>query len=568
MGRFSKSSFAKEFTPKSWSCLTRQYSWLFFKNDMIAGVTVGLVALPLAMAFAIAAGLSPDKGLTTAIVAGFLISLIGGSRCQIGGPTGAFVVIIYDIIQRNGYDGLVIVTLMAGVILLISAFARIGTLIKYVPYPLITGFTAGIAVLIFSSQIKDFFGLKITHMPASFISMWATLFHSFSSLNLPTFGIGAGTLIIILVIRRFFPILPWGITSVAIATVVVWIFKLPVETIADRFGQIKLALEFPDFQHMSKSLNNWHALIPDAITVAFLAGIESLLSAIVADGMTGNKHRSNCELMAQGIANMSSVLVGGIPATGAIARTATNIKTGAKTPLAGMIHSLTLLLIVLAFAPLVSQMPLASLSAMLIVIAWNMSEMHHFRHLFKAPTRDVLVLLTTFLLTVLVDLTAAVEIGMILSVFLFMKRIKDSSGITSLTTLEKEASSVKEEEEYHLPLMERKDLPSSIELYEITGPFFFGIADSLKNILSGIAFRPKVFILRMRKVPIIDASGMHALEEFYYQCKREGTLLFLAGVQSFVFKKLKRFGIIDLIGEKQIFSHTKEAINYASKILE
>ena len=566
MKHHSTPSFLKEFIPKSWTYLSRGYSWLFFKNDLIAGVTVGLVALPLAMAFAIAAGLSPDKGLTTAIIAGFLISLLGGSRFQIGGPTGAFVIIIYDIIQRNGYNGLVIVTLIAGVILLIAAFARIGTLIKYVPYPLITGFTTGIAVLIFSSQIKDFLGLKIAHMPADFISMWSTLFHNLSSFDLSTLGVGCGTLAIILIIRRFCPVLPWGITSVALATFAVWILKLPVETIANRFGQIKLSFEFPDFQHMSKSLENWRTLIPDAVTVAFLAGIESLLSAIVADGMTGSKHRSNCELMAQGIANMGSVLVGGIPATGAIARTATNIKTGAKTPLAGMIHALTLLVIVLAFAPLVSQMPLASLSAMLLVIAWNMSEMQHFKHLFRAPKRDVVVLLSTFLLTVLVDLTAAVEIGMILSVFLFMKRIKDSAGITSLTTLEKIESLKAEEEEYHLPLLEKNALPPGIEVYEITGPFFFGIADSLKNILSDIAFRPKVFILRMRKVPMIDASGMHALEEFYYECKREGALLFLSGVNSFVFKKLKKFGIIDLVGEKHLFSHTTDAINHASKL--
>lgn len=567
MKRHSAFSFFKDFIPKSWDYLACRYSWLFFKSDLIAGVTVGLVALPLAMAFAIAAGLPPDKGLITAIVAGFLISLLGGSRFQIGGPTGAFVIIIYNIIQRNGYNGLVIVTLMAGVILLISAFARVGTLIKYVPYPLITGFTTGIAVLIFSSQIKDFFGLKITNMPADFISMWQTLLHAFPSFDFSTLAVGAGTLLIILIIRRFCPILPWGITSVALATLAVWGLKLPVETIADRFGQIKLSFEFPDFQHMSKSLENWRTLIPDAVTVAFLAGIESLLSAIVADGMTGGKHKSNCELMAQGIANMSSVLVGGIPATGAIARTATNIKTGAKTPLAGVIHSVTLLVIVLAFAPLVSKMPLASLSAMLLVIAWNMSEMQHFKHLFRAPKRDVVVLLSTFLLTVLVDLTAAVEIGMILSVFLFMKRMKDSAGITSLTTLEKPIIKKEEDEEYHLPLLEKNALPAGVEVYEITGPFFFGIADSLKNILSTIAFRPKVFILRMRKVPMIDASGMHALEEFYYQCKQEGTLLFLSGVNNFVLKKLKRFGIIDLLGEKHLFSRTKDAINYASNLL-
>jgi SulP family sulfate permease len=564
--RSSLKSFLKEFLPASFSCLQHHYTKSLFKHDLIAGVTVGLVALPLAMAFSIAAGLTPQQGLITAIVAGFLISLLGGSRFQIGGPTGAFVVIIYDIIERTGYEGLVLVTLMASVILLISAFTRIGSLIKYIPYPLITGFTTGIALLIFSSQIKDFLGLHIPHMPANFLSMWSTIFHFLPSFNPATLGVGCGTLALILLIRRFLPILPWGITSVAIATLLVKILHLPVETIADRFGQITLSLSFPNFKGMAFSLENWHLLIPDAITVAFLAGIESLLSAIVADGMTGSNHKTNCELMAQGIANMGAILVGGIPATGAIARTATNIKTGAKTPLAGMIHAITLLLIVLFLAPLVSQMPLASLSAMLIMISWNMSEMHRFKHLFKAPKRDITVLLATFLLTVLVDLTAAVEIGMILSVFLFMQRVKESTGITSLVALE--ASKTLKEEEYHFPSIEKKDLPHGLELYEITGPFFFGIADSLKNILSQITFKPKVFILRMRKVPLIDASGMHALEEFYDQCKREHTLLLLSGVQPFVFKKLKKFGIIHLIGEQHVFAHTQEALAYASKLLE
>lgn len=561
------SAFFKEFIPKSWTCLSKKYTWLSFKHDLIAGITVGLVALPLTMAFSIAAGLSPSRGLLTGIIAGFLISLLGGSRFQVGGPTGAFVVIIYDIVLRTGYEGLVITTLMAGIILLIAAFTRIGSLIKYIPYPLITGFTTGIAILIFSSQIKDFFGFSVSKMPGDFISMWVTLLHAIPSFNLYSFSVALGTLVLIILIRRFYPVLPWGITSIALSTLCVWLFGLPVDTIADRFGQIRLSLEFPDFSRMSIALAAWRTYIPDAVTIAFLAGIESLLSAIVADSMTGTKHRSNCELMGQGVANIASVLLGGIPATGAIARTATNIKTGAKTPLAGMIHAVILLVIVLLFSPLVSRIPLPALAGMLMMIAWNMSEVQHFKHLFRAPMRDVIVLLSTFLLTVLVDLTAAVEIGMILSIFLFMHRMKETSKVTSLLSLEASVSE-ETEESYQLSAIEKHKIPHGVEVYEITGPFFFGIADSLQAVLRNISFPPKIFILRMRKVPIIDATAMHALEEFYHQCKKEGTLLFLSGANPSVLKKLKEFGVVDLVEKKHIFSHVSQAIDYAAKLLE
>ena len=362
-------SFWTEFTPKSWAYFKGNYTLSLFKSDLFAGVTVGIIALPLAMAFAIAAGLSPEKGLITAIIAGFLISLLGGSRLQIGGPTGAFVVIIYDIVQRNGYDGLVVVTLLAGIILLIAAFSRVGALIKYIPYPLITGFTTGIAVLIFSSQIKDFFGLQVDNLPANFLQKWGALFSAFGSIDLLTVSLSSGTLLLIILIRRFRPKLPWGIISVVFATVISWGLNLPVDTIASRFGEIERTIPLPTFHGVSLSLANLRALIPDALVIAFLAGIESLLSAVVADGMAGTRHKSNCELMAQGIANIGSVLFGGIPATGAIARTVANIKTGGKTPIAGMIHSITILIIILAFAPVVSKIPLASLSAVLIMVA-------------------------------------------------------------------------------------------------------------------------------------------------------------------------------------------------------
>lgn len=558
------SSFCKEFTPKFWICLRNKYTFSLFLNDLIAGLTVGIVALPLAMVFAIASGLSPISGLYTAIVAGFLVSLLGGSYSQIGGPTGAFVVVIYDVVQTYGYDGLVLATLFAGVILLIFAFSRLGTLIKYIPYPLTVGFTSGISVIIFSSQIKDFFGLQINHLPANFIPKCIAIFSAFATWHPTTFAVAFGTLLLIISIRRFFPILPWGITSIAIAGLLTWVLKLPVETVATRFGEIPRSLptfSFPDF---SIFFAEWNNLISAAFTIAFLAGIESLLSAVVADGMTGRRHKSNCELMAQGIANIGSVLFGGIPATGAIARTATSIKTGAKTPFAGIIHSLTLLLIILAFAPLVSQIPLASLSAVLVMVAWNMSEVHHFRHLFKAPPCDIAILLTTFFLTVFVDLVVAVGVGMVLSAFLFIKRVGDVSEIVPLYFTKEEEI---ESEELNQESIELKSIPPSVDMYEITGPFFFGLADSLKDVLSNLKFPSKVFILRMRKVPVIDASGMHALRDFFYRCKRDNTTLILSGVNKNVLKSLQKFGLTDLLQEDSIFSNIEQALKKAAVVV-
>jgi len=549
-------SFWQEFLPKSWKFL-KKYNFSFFKSDLIAGITVGVVALPLAMAFGIASGVTPERGIYTAIIAGFLISLLGGSRLQIGGPTGAFVVIIYDVVQRMGYDGLILVTFIAGLILLIAALCRIGSWIKFIPYPLITGFTTGIALIIFSSQVKDFLGLHIDTLPASFIPKWGAIFSAMPTFDPATFLVALGTLSLILIVRKFFPILPWGITAVVVATAVTAGFHIPIETIYSRFGEISRAPPIPSWPDFSQ-ISNWRSLIPDAITIAFLAGIESLLSAIVADGMAGTRHKSNCELMAQGFANIGSVIFGGIPATGAIARTATNVKTGAKTPVAGMIHAITLLLILLLFAPLVSKIPLAALSAVLMMVAWNMSELHHFRHLFKAPPGDVAILLITFALTVLVDLTVAVEIGMVLAAFLFMKRMGDISGVVSNAFIEKH------EPEEHLGL----HLPSipKVEIYEITGPYFFGIADSLIDVLRNLELPPKVFILRMRKVPIIDATGMHALEDFYDTCRRQGTTLLLSEVKPSLLKSLRKFDMIKKIGEKNIFFHFREALESASKI--
>jgi SulP family sulfate permease len=561
-----KKSRISPFIPKSWDLLFHHYKWHYFKSDLFAGITVGLIALPLALAFAIASGVPPEKGLYTAVIAGFLISLLGGSRYQIGGPTGAFVVIIYSVMQRHGYDGLVFVTLLAGVILLIASICKLGDWIKFIPYPLVTGFTTGIAFIIFSSQVKDFLGLEIAQVPADFIDKWRAIITSIHTIHWPALCISAGTLLVILVIRKFFPILPWGITSVALATAVTWTFEIPVETIYTKFGELSKTFPTPSLFGFSIHSDQWASYMADAFTIAFLAGIESLLSAIVADGMAGTKHKSNCELMAQGIANIASVSLGGIPATGAIARTAANVKSGAKTPLAGMIHSVTLLLILIFFSPIVKEVSLASLAAVLMMIAWNMSEIGHFRRLFKAPLGDVGVLLTTFFLTVLADLTVAVGVGMVLASFLFMKRVGDISKVVSLIDLQK-AEAI-EEEVYDIDAIDRKSVPSQVEVYEIAGPFFFGVADSLKTVLVNIERTPKVFILRMRKVPAIDASGMHALREFFFKCQKQGVLLLLSGVSPSLKHNLQKFGIVQDLGKDHIFSHIDHALAFATRILE
>lgn len=411
-----------EFIPKSYHYLRNGYRFSTFKKDLLAGLTVGIIALPLSMAFAIASGVSPERGLYTAIVAGFLISLLGGSRVQIGGPTGAFVVIVYGIIQRTGYEGLCISTLIAAAILILLGALRVGSWIKYVPNPLITGFTTGIAVIIFSTQIKDFFGLSMGTPPADFVEKWAAYFKALPTFNPLTLSLAAGTLGVIVLIRRFAPQLPWGISAIVLATAICMLFQLPVETIQSRFGEIPRSLPIPSLPCLVIPAGKFKEIFIDGITIAFLGAIESLLSAVIGDRMISGRHRSNCELIAQGIANFGSVVFGGIPATGAIARTSANVKTGAQTPMAGMIHALVLFLILFCFAPIVSQIPLAALSAVLIMVAWNMSEMALFTRLLKGPQGDRLILLTAFLLTVFVDITVAISVGMILVGILFMKR--------------------------------------------------------------------------------------------------------------------------------------------------
>lgn len=559
----SKTFSFHSFTPKLWTCI-KGYSWHTLKKDLLAGMTVGMVALPLAMAFAIASGVDPEKGLYTAIVAGFLISLLGGSKVQIGGPTGAFIVIVYGIIQRHQYEGLVVATLIAGVLLVLFGILRLGVWIRFLPYPLVMGFTAGIAVIIFFSQIKDFMGLKMGELPANFFEQLRAYFYALPTFDFMTCAVAASTFILILLIRRFIPFLPWGIGSIILATVVCWAFDLPVETMYSRFGEIPRTLPEPGLPSFRLSLPDIYDLLPDALVIAFLAAIESLLSAIVADGMMGGRHKSNCELIAQGIANLGSILFSGIPATGAIARTATNVKAGAQTPVAGIVHALTLALILFLFAPLIGKIPLAAIAAMLIMVAWNMSEIDHFRRLLKAPSGDVAVLLTTFFLTVFANLAIAVSVGLILAAFLLVKQMSDLPTKLAAASLVEE----KEEEEKDRDAISKKQVPPHVEVYEITGPFFFGVADILKDVLRNLEKSPRVFILRLRKVPMIDASGLHALREFYYKCKKDHTELLLSGVSPELEKILKKFGIEDLIGKESIFPNIDQALKRARILTE
>jgi SulP family sulfate permease len=541
--------------------------------DLFAGVTVGIIALPLAMAFGIASipdgvtgpgGISPPAmGLYTAVVAGFLISALSGSRVQIGGPTGAFIVIIYGVTARHGYAGLATATFMAGVIVILMGLCRLGGAIKFIPYPVTTGFTSGIAVIIFSSQVKDFAGLRINSVPVEFVEKWYAYWKQAATWDPAALALGAGSLSMLFLLRRFAPRLPGAIVVIAVASAITTLLDLQVDTIGTRFGGIPNLL--PAIQLSSIDLNLVRTLIPDAMTIALLIAVESLLSAVVADGMIGTRHKSDCELVAQGIANIGSILFGGIPATGAIARTAANVKSGGRTPLAGIVHAVTLLAFMLIAAPLAAMIPLAALAAVLIVVAWNMSEWNHFRSIFRAPRSDVFVLLTTFGLTVFTDLTLAVGVGMVLAALLFMKRMADVSNISAIT---REFDNGDDWAELKDPnSINIRDVPSRVEVYEINGPFFFGVADRLKDVLRSLEQPPQVFILRMRKVPWIDATGLHALEEFHAKCRREGTQLLLSGVHAQPLFAFARSGFTDVVGPENMFGNIDDALNRGRELL-
>jgi len=559
----------KYWLPRSFTILREGYSVAKLSSDIVAGSTVAIIALPLAMAFAIASGVSPEKGLFTAVVAGLIISLFGGSRYQIGGPTGAFVVVLYAVILKHGYDGLVIATFLAGIMLFFMGVFKLGNIIKYIPYPVTVGFTTGIALIIFSSQIKDFFGLPIEKMPAEFIDQWKLYSTVFLHVNYYALGIGVISIALLIKLRHRFPHVPTPIIVIILSALAVYLFKLPVETIGSKFGALPSTLPYPSMPAFS--LEKIRAVFPDAITIALLGAIESLLSCVVADGMTGDRHHSNKELMAQGAANIASVLFGGIAATGAIARTATNIKAGANSPIAGVIHALMLLVFMFLFSKLIVLIPLATLAAILIVVAWNMSEFHHFKAIaLKSERNDMVVLLMTFFLTVLIDLNTGVQTGIMLAGLLFIKRMIDVTGIVDTKNtigmpLDEDDDETMDVDDAHA--ITKKIVPKEVEVYEIDGPFFFGVADRLKNVLSEVSNPPKVFILRMRHVPMIDATGLHALEEFFDLCQSNGTILVLSGVNEHIKLKMRRLGFEKKIGLDNITDNIDMALSRAHRLL-
>ena len=533
-----------------------------FFTDVVAGVIVGIVALPLAIAFAIASGVSPERGLFTAIVAGFLISALGGSRVQIGGPTGAFVVIVYAIVQRYGVDGLAAATLLAGVILAGFGLARLGGAIKFIPYPVTIGFTSGIALIIFSGEVKDFLGLRMGTVPPEFVEKWRAFGGHLATMSPWAVLVSVLTLAIIVAWPRFNRRIPSPFVALIVTTALVQLLHLPVETIGTRFGVINAALPRPALPAIT--LAQLPALMGPAFTIALLGAVESLLSAVVSDGMIGGRHRSNMELVAQGVANIASPLFGGIPATGAIARTATNVKNGGRTPVAGITHSVTLLLIALFFGRWAGLIPMATLAGILVVVAYSMSEWRTFINEFRAPKSDVAVLLTTFLLTVFWDLTVAIEVGMVLAAFLFMRRMAEVTNISALTH---EFQDPVNDFETDPNAVRRRVVPAGVEVYEITGPFFFGAAETFKDRLGRIAVRPKVLILRMRHVPAIDSTGLHALRDLVHRSRHDGSLVILSDVHAQPVVALERSGMYDELGEENIHGNIDDALNRAREHL-
>jgi len=552
------------FVPKIWSSLREGYTRQKLLNDLLAGIIVGIVALPLAIAFGIASGVKPEQGIFTAIVAGFIISALSGSRVQIGGPTGAFIVIVYDIIQKFGYDGLAIATLMAGALLIVMGLARLGGVIKFIPYPVTVGFTSGIALIIFIGQIPALLGMQMEEVPAEFFEKLITYSEHLRSISLPTTLIAGMTILLIILWPRVTHRVPGSLIAILFTTAVVALLDLPVETIGSRFGAVPTTLPVPRLP----ALPNWDQLtqlFSPALTIAILAGIESLLSCVVADGMTEGRHRSNMELVAQGVANLIAPLFGGIPATGAIARTATNIKNGGRTPVAGIVHALTLLLILLFFGKWAIMIPMPALAGILVVVAWNMSEAHLFIKLLNGPRGDVLVLLSTFGLTVLIDLTVAIPLAMVLVAFLFMQRMAD---VTQFGFIIRELRDDTEENMDDPDSLRNREIPTGVEVFEINGPFFFGAADKFKNALGEISSPPKVLILRMRHALTLDATALQALETVLARARRNGTQLVLSGVHAQPLIAMEQSRFLQEIGEKNVFSTIDASLQRANEIID
>lgn len=547
----------RPFEPKLLTVLREGYRLSDLRADALAGLTVAIVALPLAMALAIASGAAPEKGLHTAIIAGFLISALGGSRTQIGGPTAAFIPVVFVVIEKFGYGGLILCTLLAGLMLIAAGLLRLGTLMKYMPQPVITGFTAGIAVSIFSSQIKDALGLRMGAVPAEFLPRWQAYAEHAGTINPAALALAIGGVAAIVVLRRWRPAWPGFLIALLLCTLATTVFAIPIETIGSRFGELPAALPGFDFPHIP--FERTRELLPSSFTIAFLAGVESLLSAVVADGMTGRRHRSNAELVAQGVANSASALFGGLPATGAIARTATNIRSGGRTPVAGMLHALFVLLFMLVLAPWMRYVPLAALAAVLLVVAWNISEYESFRHTLSAPRGDRLVLLLTFGLTVFFDLTLAIEVGIVVAAFVFMFRMADAVEVTS-------GLKMIDDNEGDGDADQRQRLPPGVEVFQISGPLFFGAANRLDEVFDQFRVAPQVFILRMRLVPMIDSSGVHALKAVLQRCRKHGTRLIISGLQAQPRRVFQKMDLHPREGELHFVDNFEQALALAESL--
>lgn len=532
------------------------------KKDIISGIIVAIIALPLSVALGIASGVSPEKGLITAVIAGFIISLLGGSRVQIGGPTGAFVVIIYGIVSTYGLDGLLISTIMAGVLMILMGIFKLGAVIRYIPYPTTTGFTAGIAVVLFSTQIKDFLGLNISLVPSEFIAKWKSYIDNFNTINITTTAIGALSLIIIILWPKINKAIPGSLVALIIATVIVNIFHLPVETIGSRFGEINSSIKLISFSNINISFDTISNLINPAITIALLASIESLLSAVVADGMIGKKHDSNMELIAQGFANIGSALFGGIPATGAIARTAANIKNGGRTPIAGMVHSITLLLIMLILMPLAKLIPMTTLGAILIVVSYNMCGWRYFKSIFASTKSDVIVLLSTFLMTVIFDLVVAIEVGMVLAMFLFVKRMSEDKLIQDISSKKESYNKTMEDSSIE------KYINDGISLFEINGPLFYGAVNNFLNLSYEMSINTKILILEMKNVNCMDATALNGLKQLDERCRSQKILILYTQLNSQPEKLLNKSGFIKTIGNDRFYDSIEDAFSSAKEILK
>lgn len=559
-----KIRLAPEFKPKLWDSI-KTYTKEKFFGDLMSGIIVGIVALPLAIAFGIASGVSPEKGIITAIIGGFVVSFLGGSSVQIGGPTGAFIVIVYGIIQNFGIEGLTVATLLAGIFLVLMGVLRLGTVIKFIPYPIIVGFTSGIALTIFTTQVKDLFGMTIDKMPGDFVSKWVVYAQHLGSVSWISLLVGLLSIALIVLTPRVSKKIPGSLVAIVVMTVAAYFLReycgiTGLETIGDRF-EINAALPAP--ARISLNLETVHLLLPSAFTIAMLGAIESLLSATVADGVTGDRHRSNTELIAQGAANIIVPVFGGIPVTGAIARTMTNINNGGTTPVAGLIHAAVLLLILLFLGPLTRHIPMACLAGVLVVVSYNMSEWRTFRSLLKNPTHDVMVLLVTFFLTVIFDLTIAIEIGLLLAMVLFMRRMMETTQVSvSTDRLDLSADSEIRHDDEVLKI------PSGVEVYEIDGPFFFGVANKFDECMKQLSTKPRIRIIRMRKVPFIDSTGLHNLESLCRLSQREHIHIILSGVNDQVRAMIMKSRMDERIGRENICGDIHEALARAADTLQ